>query len=380
MSKARYYLMPLLILFLGVGTASAAYIKADSTNNSTVSVNNPVTDDVYLAGTNLSLKAPVSGELFAAGRDVVVEQKIERSIFVAANDITIKKGSGYNVYAAGTTVTLNGEYDRDLFIAATNINFADDVVIKGDVRLAGEKINLAGKIGGNVYAYTSTMTSKAEIAGNLEGTYSQLTFTGGSIAGDLKYSSPKSFAGLNEVRIEGKTDRTEIADNASNSSGPLNNSFGLFIFSVISFMILGALLIGFFPKKSEDVVSTMWSSYLHSWVKGFLITLLAPSLIVLAFITGVGWRLGVLEIALYGVLLMAAVVYGRVFLGRLVLRTLQSKNSQALFLELLLGVLIMDLFGATSAIVLFGTIVLFGITFFLPALGSILTIGRSNLD
>ena len=363
-------------LFVGVPAQAAVFSEGGSP-----AVNEEVRDDVFAAGQSVTVGAPVFGELFAAGSTVAVSNRPERSVFAAGNTVTIDKGAGYNAFAAGSTVTLSGEYGHDVFAAGANVIIKEGTVINGDLFVGAGELTLGGTVKGDVNVSAEQVASNAIVGGSLKGEISELTFTGGSIAGDLKYGSEKDASGLDKVTIGGKTERTTPKiDNKDADKLP----FFLFplaiagwAMGVLSSFILGAFLIWLVSKKVVFVTEAIRSNWTNMFVRGLVAFIVIPAISLIAFLTIAGWPIGVIGFMLYVPLLMIAGSLAVITAGTFITEAINQKDNW--WLSLLLGVIVVSILGATPILGWWIKLAVFiGLT--LPALGGIVTWYQEKLQ
>ncbi len=365
-------------LFIGPTAQAATF-----TENGTTTINKEIRDDAFLAGQNVNISAPVFGELFAAGSTVVVSERGDRSVYAAGNTVTIDKGAGYNAFAAGNTVTISGEYVHDVYVAGSTVIIKEGTIINGDLYVGAAELTLNGTVKGDVKASVDQMTSNAVVGGTLKGEINRLTFTGGSIGVDLSYGSDTDAKGLDQVMVAGKTERTkpkfESNDNEASVFLFLFFPFviGAWLFSLLSSLILGALLIWLAPKKVTTVTENIRSNWKELFGRGVVAWIVIPVVSIFAFITLVGWPIGVIGLALYIPLLMFSCVIGSITVGTFLAESVNQKGN--IWLALFLGVLVLAILTATPVIGwLLSLAVFIGLT--LPALGGLMTWYKEHLN
>lgn len=363
MKKLLIPLFACLVLASGVSlTSAASYTTGD---NPTISES--VSDDVYVSGSNVTVSAPVLGELFAAGDKVTVSQKPSRSVFAAGNTVTLSSGSGYNVFAAGNEVTIKGEIAHDVFVVGNRIIIDPSTVINGTLHIAGNDLTIAGQIKGNVEASGSTITSNAVVGGNFKGDMGNLTFTGGSIGGNLDYKSPADAKGLSTVTVAGTTTRSDQDYNASGMT------YSDWLWAGLATLVTGLALIFLMPRKLEDEMTTITSQWRKSFGWGFLTLIVTPIVAALLIATMIGMPLGFVLIAAYAIALYVAGVIGQILVGSWLLKRFKNApiktHKQHLIWSLIVGIVVVSLI---TTIPLLGSIIAFllFIIVFVPALGA----------
>jgi cytoskeletal protein CcmA (bactofilin family) len=315
MKNIVLFISILLVLFFSVDLAKAAVFES---NQSSYSLDKPILDDLFVGSQTVSIDSPVEGELFASGRIVDIRSRIARSIFAAGDTVSINDGAGYNIFAAGNTITIKGTVEHDIYIAGSTITIDPSAHIKGNLRIAGSKANLGGKIDGSVYFAGDEMTSNAAINGDLKAQVNQLTFTGGSIAQDLKYKSNKDAIGLDKINITGVTIREPQETNRK------SRIFQSWLFGFLTTFVSGAALILLMPKKIKEVVEQIRANWGKSFLYGVAVMIITPILSMLLFASIVAWPIALIILLLYGIVLYESFIIAQIALGDFILSRVRN--------------------------------------------------------
>lgn len=357
----------LAALLLPTAPVSAARFVTDDTN---AGISQPVSGDAFVAGATATIRARVSGELFAAGNAVTVHESPGRSIFAAGSSVEVN-GAGYNAFLAGSTVIIRGVYGNDVYAAGETVIVEEGTAIAGDLYVGGTKVELAGTIAGSVKAAADTFTSKAAIGGNLEGEIKNLSFTGGSVAGNVRYGSKNDATGLGNVTVGGTVERTEPKYDDSSWRG-WGAAGALFTF--LGMLLVGFLLTMFFPSWSKDTAERLPKRWAPLGLLGFAGLVVTPIALVVLGAVGVVlppvfFLVGALLFG-YLLLLMLALYYAFLFLGeRIATWTKYRVQGRQLFWYFAIGLAVMTIVGWVPVL---GGVAgfLFFIGFFLPAFGA----------
>ena len=142
-----------------------------------VVIDNAVNGNVFVAGSNVTIKGEIVGDLFVMADTLIIEDTavVYSNIFAFVNKF-IMKGSAYDIYAYGGTFEL-----------------ANSGYIYRDLKLYGANISLNGIVKKDVYITASNITfpenAKNLIGGNLHYTSNQeITIPEGAILGEVKYT------------------------------------------------------------------------------------------------------------------------------------------------------------------------------------------------
>jgi len=327
----RILSVALLALVASIGVSSAA--QAASFNvapdqNSSATVNSAVNDDAFVVGNTATVSAPVSGEIFAAGATVNLSDFGGRSIFAAGNNVTVSKGTAYDAFVAGSTVTLSGTYGHDVYVAGSTVVISPNTIINGDLRVGGSDVTLGGTVSGSVFASVN-----------------KLTFTGGAIAGSLKYQSSKDATGLDKVTIAGSTTRTEPP--ATSGAGRWD-WVSKFLGAFMAILALGAVLMLGKPKTLDAVYTEARGHWGSNFGRGIAFLILVPIVGIILLATGIGWQIAMVLGAAYVAILVLAYAGSAIFLARFLFE--QSANKVSPWMYVLLGALAVSLLSALPTV------------------------------
>ncbi len=148
-----------------------AFSSASFESNESVSITKQ-TQNLYVAGSNVTVQGEVLKDLIAAGGNVTVNTKVYRSMFVAGG--TVKINSEYlegSARIAGGDVTLSGTFNEDVVVAGGNV-VIDNAKIQGDVYVASGSLTVKNsKIQGSFNGAYDTLQGddlKTQVAGEVK--------------------------------------------------------------------------------------------------------------------------------------------------------------------------------------------------------------------
>ena len=330
------------LVLSAVPAFAATYSKGQS-----VTVDQPVAGDAFYANQSLSVEKPIAGELFAAGSSISVKEMPLRSAFLAGNQVNLENGVGYDLFAAGSDITLSGTYGHDVYVAGSTVHLTSGSVIKGDLWVAGGDVRIEGAVNGSVHDSGQT-----------------LDVTGAHIAGDLNYYSNNDVIGASATTVAGQV--SKHAKMSVPKPTDRDRAFG-WLTALFATVLAGAILISIAPAfvlKVEEQFSQRWVSDLG---RGAAVLILGPTLAILATITLIGWKVAIILMLAWGLMLMLTGILSAFVLGNLILRQTKS-NGQ--WLALILGAFILEAAHAVPGIGgLLGSVLF--VFVFVPTLGSL---------
>ena len=197
-------------LLMAVALTAPATGQDEDATDEVVVLTGEHKDVQFLAGRTVRVAATIADDVFAAGRDVTLDGATAENAVLAGYDVEQRGGRVSDMIAAGANVTIGGIVADDVVGIGRGIRLADGARAGGDVRVAGEHVEIEGDIGGNLRAAGRRITISGEISGKADLFAERIVITSDAvITGDLIWRSgtePEIAAG---ATIGGETRRIE---------------------------------------------------------------------------------------------------------------------------------------------------------------------------
>jgi cytoskeletal protein CcmA (bactofilin family) len=151
---------------------------SDYQYGSTVTVDNPVYQDLYVTGGNVIINAPVYGDLIVAGGTVHINDSIMHDIMLAGGSVIINGYVGDDIRCTGGTITIAGNVAGDLIVAAGSVHIKENASVESLVSTGGQIVvdgtvrNCATSAAGN-FTLNGSIQKDADLRGgkiNINGT------------------------------------------------------------------------------------------------------------------------------------------------------------------------------------------------------------------
>lgn len=253
----KLYTIIFLLLALLLLSYSGQALRTFS--GETVSIDLPVEDDVFAAGSIVNINAPVDS-VVAAGGTLIINAPVKGDVFAAGVQVYINSDVGGKLVVAGGNINLGGKIGTNLVAAGGQVNILPGKTIGRDALIAGESVFNAGQVNG-----TLTVSSRQ----------------------------------FNDTGSAGKVNFYKVEDNREEKSEEMFSIFGLL--TVLGYFILGLILIRYLPGLFMAVDREIRSSPVLKTAVGFVLIIATFIAMLLVAITVVG-----IPIALIGALLFAA--------------------------------------------------------------------------
>lgn len=151
--------------------------------------------DQYAGGQAAQIDAPVARDAFAAGYDVSLRAPVAGDAHLAGFNVTQAADVAGNLYAAGFSVSITGNVGGDVTAMANSIALASPQPVGGNVRLAGQTLNVSAEIAGSALLTGQTVTLAAPVKGDVSFVGEALNFgPNARVDGTLTIRAPREIA------------------------------------------------------------------------------------------------------------------------------------------------------------------------------------------
>ncbi|WP_134643187.1 hypothetical protein [Pseudaestuariivita atlantica] len=220
--------------------------------------------DTFAAGETLVRTLDADRDVFAAGRSTTVLGETQGDLHVSGFDVKMSADVVEDAYAAGATVTISGSVDKDLSVAGFTVRLEPSARVGENARLMAATLNIEAPIAGSLAATGRDVYLNAAVTGDARIFAKSLRFgPDARVDGQLIYSTedkldvPTTVASPDRVRFE-QVDTGRVWDELDNiREMPIlptmaSMLFG-FLITLLFFVVLGAIALGFFPKRLETM-------------------------------------------------------------------------------------------------------------------------------
>jgi hypothetical protein len=227
----------------------------------TDTVSNRNGDDTYFAGPQINQTVDTVGDTFIAGRAIKANGATQGDLHVTGFDVSVSTDVAEDLYAIGATVIIRGAIAEDLTAAGFSVRTESSSVTQGNARLMGNSVTVEGPVAGVLSLMGRDVILNAAIRGDVRILAQTLSFGPEAVvSGTLTYSAtdqmniPQRVAAPERVVFEQiSNDRIwEEWDDMGRDMPALPTFMSLmfgFAVSLLFFLVLGALMLGFMPKR-----------------------------------------------------------------------------------------------------------------------------------
>ena len=298
----------------------------DRTEKNVVLPRDQVIDsDYFTAGRAVTISGSVKGDAYISGATVDIEGMIDGDLIVAGGVVNIRGTVLDDLRLAGGQVIISGDIRGNATVAGGSITLTDSANIGGSFITAGGNVNIFGPVGENARIGAGSLTIANKIGGNVDAAAGEIKLTSSaSIAGDLEYYSSA------KVNIqEGADIAGEVVHKVPTKISPAP-IFGagfvfLLIFDILSALIVGLLILKFYPNYINTTVDIIQSKTLNCLGIGLLGVVITPIIVLILLFTIIGIPLGVIIIFSYLIYIYLTKIFISLFIGRRFLKLIGAK-------------------------------------------------------
>jgi len=275
--KMHVLLFALLALVLSSEALALQYFSGN-----TISIDDPIDDDVFALGSSININAPVESAIVVGG-NVNVNAPVRGDLIVSGGQVLLSSNVGGKVIALGGNLNMLGNVTRNLVAAGGQVDLHRNMTVGKDAFIGGGDIYSSATING-------TLTVNAE------------SF------------EDKGHAGL--VRFH----QTERRD-----EGPAEHGISIFgLIMSLGYLIAGLILLRLFPNVFMTLDEEIRSSLGMSTMVGFLGLIVSFVLAIIFMMTVVGAPLSLLTLLFLIIGVMLSGLFVSFGLGRAITMRLKK--------------------------------------------------------
>ena len=218
-------------------------------------------DDTFFAGGQVSQSIDTKGDTFVAARSARVRGAALGDMHVSGLDVSVDVDVAEDLYVLGATVLIRGKVAEDLSVMAFSARTESSSETLGNARLLGNSVTVEGPIAGALSVTGRDVFLNSKVEGDVRILAQTLSFgPEAEIDGTLIYSTkdkikvPTRVASDDRVTFE-KVSNGRVYEEWQNVGKDMpalpafaSVMFG-FVISLLFFMALGVLMLGFMPKR-----------------------------------------------------------------------------------------------------------------------------------
>lgn len=341
-------LFPALITTGFVALLSSLPLASDaaevrSGDQPAISENERITEDVFIAGGNVSSAGELQADLIAAGGNVLVTGSVAADLAAAGGTVTILGSVGDDVRAAGGNVLVRGSVRDDVVVAGGQVNVAGEV--GGDLLAGGGTVRVDAPVRGSIRIGGGDVFLNSAVSGDVSVYAEQLTLGAGArIGGTLTYTAAKEATMEEGASVTGETTFTKRA--RSISVGGVVAILSIALIGTMLAQLAAALLLSLtFRRYAVRLVEVAAENPLLEVGRGFVIIIVVPVASMMLIWSLLGIPLGLLGLAVFATMIIYLWIVTPVLLGSFAYRSFFGGEFDVTWKSILLGVFIYAILG-----------------------------------
>lgn len=372
-------LLALVVLILALTPAPAAAADIRQGQDITIGTTETIEDDLYAFGSNITINGTIHGDLIAAGNFITVDGTVTGDVIAAGQSVMIRGQVGGSVRAAGNTMVLDGKVANDLVYGGNELTVLSNGRVGRDALVGAATATISGQIGRDLQAGSANVKIDGGVGGNVLATVDRLQLTDrATVGGNLKYTSKNQAQIANASSVKGSIQRQTPEDGrAPLVTGPAALVLE-WLKGLIGLLILGILVVFFFPGFSRRAGEALVRSPWLTLAIGALVLIGLPILSIVFFAVGAligGWWIGLVVLAIFGVVLALGIPVAAVGVGGALLRI--ARRPVPVWLALLLGLVVLLL---VALVPILGGLVIFCALLFGMGATTIAVVGNRRAE
>jgi cytoskeletal protein CcmA (bactofilin family) len=324
---------------------TCAFANSQQPENIVVPSGERIRDNFVRVGISVEVHGDIEGDLIVAGQTIRVDGSVAGDVIAAAQSVHILGPVGGNIRVAAGDVTIGSTVGKNATIFGNTIELTDDARIGWSMQAFGTAVDVGGTVSGNANIYASSATIRGEIRGLTRvslGEQGTLRISSGAVLEkDLTYRSSHDAIIDPGASIKGTTSKLSPVVAETKIQSFVTSLVSLWrLVSLFGVLVVGLVLLSFFPKSSERIVAVMKERPWKSFGWGAVALVGIPVACLLLLFTIIGIPLVLLVVALYGVLLYCSKVYAGFYLGRWLIGLFRREKPVPAMWAMILGIVV----------------------------------------
>lgn len=323
-----------------------------------------VDHDYFAAGEIVEIYGTINGDLYAAGGQVIINGTINGDVLAAGGQLTLDANVSEDARLAGGQITVNGAIAGNLTFMGGNVILSKDLTLAGNLVGGVGNLESQARVSGNITLGAGNATLGNQIGGDITAGVGLLRFSPDtSVDGDLTYYSEEDFILPETATISGDITKKlppehfrDLSD--QNFTQQVEENLRSFVsltrlISLLTSIIIGYLLIHFFPNYSYRVITAIEDRPGMSALTGLVTLIVAPILGLILLILVITAPLGLILWLLFGLILYLSRIFFMYWLGARILDRMGRTADKTI--TLLIGI---GLYYILTAIAIIGPLTL----------------------
>ena len=318
----------------------------------TVAPQELVSENIYLAGGQVTFSSTAQKDVVAAGGKVLQNGAVWGDVIIAGGTVDVIEDVRGDVRVAGGQVTIQGMIGGDVTVAGGAVTILPGTTIAGDLVAAGGAVFFEGTVSGQTKIYGGEVVVNGMLAGPVHILVQEKVSFGEKavIGSTLTYRAPQEAEVASGAKLGDKVTFTPLdipdVDRETIVAVLIGLMTAFFIAKTLALMLASGVAVSYFPTPSRGIVDTTIKKFWQSLGMGLAALILTPILGVVLMATVLGMYFGFFVFILYGLVLLVSGVYLGVVAGAILARLIRKEYTVS-WKWAVLGTLVVSLLSLT---------------------------------
>ena len=282
--------------------------------------------DYVVYGRSVQISGTVNGDVYAAGGQVVIDGTINGDLLAAGGTVTISGTVAQDARLAGRKIAVSGAIGRNITAAGANVQLTPSATVRSGIIAGGGNVDIAARVAGDAKIGARSILVSSLVEGNLTAAAETIRLTSqATVSGNLVYWSRNSPSIDDHATISGKLIRRELPQTVLSPEdlflAMVGLKLGVVIASFVSTLVLGLLLIRYYPVSTQQALLHLRQRPFVSLGVGILTLILTPFLAMLLVVTVVGIPLAAIIFTWYLIVVYVCRIVVILWAGLLLFRS-----------------------------------------------------------
>jgi cytoskeletal protein CcmA (bactofilin family) len=330
----------LLVILLSFNYSySMQYKSGDSV---VVTPDQSIEENLFFTCENFDFQGKIKGDIVGACKTAKISGDIEGDIWIAAQSITIDANITGSTVIAAQQIDIDGVLNGEILGMCEEFKISENSQIKNNLLFYCKELSINGPLSKNAEGMCQYLYINSKIDGNVDATLEKLELgPNASIAGNLNYKSEVLIEKGKETKIIGKVFHKLPEPKKIESSVHWKIIFR--IIGIISYMIIGCIIILPFKKHTNMVILEHKKNLLLSLLIGFISFVLLPIIILILCVTIIGAPLGLLIMMFFFIIWYISPIFLMTYIGQLIIGIFKKDATGSLFCSFVIGLVVLEL-------------------------------------
>lgn len=345
----KHVLRGLAVLFMVVLAtvllaAPALAAEVRGLDDVTIASGEVVDDDLYVAGSSITIDGTVNGDLWAAGGTLTINGRVNGDVVAAVSTLNIDGEVGQVVRVVAGEANIGGDIGDDLLFGGGDLTISSTAEIGGDLLFAASKVRVDGIINGYIRGAGDEVTLADGVGGDVQVGVDELTVASNAVIwGNLTYTSENEADIQSGAQIGGTITHNIPKMGWPFREGVLSTVLGRLL-GFLMILAIGVIIVLVAPRRMALIADSLRHKPWWSLGWGAIILFVTPVAAIVVCITIIGIPLGLIALALWGIAIYLSQIPAALFIGWWILGYFNKTDSRGVMVgALALGLAILCL-------------------------------------